>query len=114
MCFPLGKLWTVENARVDSNTPSESPACFASIAAAIPATPPPMIARSNTSGSFPRCEAKSLSIKIACTAFVPVSAANFNSGTRMRSPTIRTPRMLVAPASPASGSGSTVPAGNRV
>ncbi len=84
------------------------------MAAAIPETPAPTIARSKTSGSVPRERTKSGSARIALTARAPVSEENFKSGMPVRSPTIRTPGTAVEPSSRASGSFSTVPAGHIV
>ena len=83
------------------------------MAAAMPLTPPPTMARSTTPAA-PLRFWKSASPTIACTARAPVSAENFSSGTPVRSPTTRTPGTRVVPSSLTCGSFSTVPAGHPV
>ncbi len=115
MGLPFGKFATVENTSVASKTAKDRPAFFASMAAAIPETPPPTIARSRTCGSAGgRCPLNSGSARIESTARAPESEENLSSGMPVRSPTMRTPGTAVVPSSRISGSGSTVPAGQRV
>jgi hypothetical protein len=102
----------VEKTSVASNTLNRTPAAFASMAAAMPETPAPMIATSSSSGSVGF--RKPGSARMAFSARAPLSEENLSSGMPVRSPTMRTPGTTVAPPSPDSGSRSTVPAGHCV
>lgn len=112
MGLRAGRFTSVANGWVDSKIANSRPARFASSAAAIPATPPPMIARSSTPSAAPRRAAKPGSASTARTAFAPVSAANLSSGTPARSPATRSPGTCVVPSSRTSGSLSTAPEGH--
>ncbi len=114
MGLALGKLTMVENGSAASKIAKVRFALLASMAAAMPETPAPTIARSSTPSSDRRRAAKSGSRRMACTARAPVSEENFRSGIPVRSPTMRTPGTAVVPSSRTSGSRSTVPAGHRV
>lgn len=81
------------------------------MAAEMPETPAPMMARSRVSLSW-LPGSKLLSSRMDWTARAPVSAENFRSGTPVRSPTMKMPGTLQVPSSLAAGAFSTLPAGH--